>query len=208
MNKNILALSVAAAALASSASAAVSSNIVGYVKLNLKKGLNLVGNPLNNTAANGNLVSTIFGAIDCSILRWNGTGFTSTDIIAGGGVFGGEDFALVPGVGVFVDVQADASVTTVGDALLTGSTPINAGNNFVASIVPIAGTATALGLEPTDGSTVLTWANGVGGYTAYDAIGGGAWLGDEPSFTVGQGLVVQVPANGTDFTWTKTFTVN
>lgn len=208
MNKNILALSVAAAALASSASAAVSSNIVGYVKLNLKKGLNLIGNPLNNTAANGNNVSTIFGAIDSSILRWNGTGFTSTDIIAGGGIFGGEDFALVPGMAVFVDVQADASVTTVGDALLTGSTSIGVGNNFVASVVPIAGTATALGLEPTDGSTVLTWTNGAGGYVAYDSIGGGAWLGDEPSFTVGQGLVVQVPSNGTSFTWTKTFTVN
>ncbi|MCW5558771.1 MAG: hypothetical protein KIT22_13200, partial [Verrucomicrobiae bacterium] len=72
MNKKLLALSVAAAALASTASAAVSSNIVGYVKLNLKKGLNLISNPLNNTAANGNNVSTIFGAIDCSVLRWNG----------------------------------------------------------------------------------------------------------------------------------------
>lgn len=205
MNKNILALSVAAAALASTASAAVSSNIVGYVKLNLKKGLNLVSNPLSNTAANGNNVSTIFGALDCSVLRWNGTGFTSTDILAGGTILGGEDFALVPGVGVFVDVGADASVTTVGDALLTGTTAIAAGNNFVASTVPIAGTATELGLQPTDGSSVLTWTGT--GYTAFDTLGGGVWLGDEPSFAVGQGFVVQVPANGTPFTWTKTFTV-
>ena len=134
MNKNILALSVAAAALASTASAAVSSNIVGYVKLNLKKGLNLVSNPLSNTAANGNNVSTIFGALDCSVLRWNGTGFTSTDILAGGTILGGEDFALVPGVGVFVDVGADASVTTVGDALLTGTTAIAAGNTAVVAL--------------------------------------------------------------------------
>ena len=204
MNKNILALSVAAAALASSASAAVSSNIVGYVKLNLKKGLNLISNPLDNTAANGNNVATIFGGIDCSILVWNGTGFTSTDILAGVGVVGGDDFALAPGRGVFVDVGADTSVTTVGDALVgTQSTPVQTGNNFVGSKVPIAGTATELGLDAPDGSAVLTWTGT--GYTAYDTLGGGIWPSGEPSFTVGQGFVIQASA---PFTWTKTFTVN
>lgn len=203
MNKNILALSVAAAALASTASAAVSSNIVGYVKLNLQKGFNLISNPLDNTAANGNNVGTIFGALDCSILRWNGTGFDSTDIVAGVGVVAGPDFALAPGEAVFVDVGAAASVITVGDALIgTQAKSISNGNNFVASIVPISGSATELGLTPPDGSSVLTW-NGTG-YTSFDTIGDGIWPVGEPSFTVGQGFVLQ--SNGA-FTWTKTFTV-
>lgn len=203
MNKNILALSVAAAALASTASAAVSSNIVGYVKLNLAKGLNLISNPLDNTAANGNNVSTIFGGIDCSVLRWNGTGFTSTDILAGVGIVGGADFALAPGEAVFVDVAAPSSVVTVGDALVgTQAKALAVGNNFVASLIPIAGTATELGLTPPDGSTVLTWTGT--GYTAFDTLGDGIWPTTEPSFTVGQGFVVQASSA---FTWTKTFTV-
>ncbi|MBX3732490.1 MAG: hypothetical protein KF791_07840 [Verrucomicrobiae bacterium] len=203
MNKNILALSAAAVALASTATAAVSSNIVGYVKLNLKSGLNLVTNPLDNTAANGNNVSTIFGGIDCSILRWTGSGFVGTDILAGVGVVGGDDFALVPGMGVFVDVGADTSVTTVGDALIgTQATALVVGNNFVSSKIPIAGTATELGLTPPDGSTVLTWTGT--GYTAFDTLGDGIWPVGEPSFTVGQGFVVQTTEA---FTWTKTFTV-
>ncbi|MFO1459008.1 MAG: hypothetical protein U1G08_06325 [Verrucomicrobiota bacterium] len=206
MNKNILALSVAAAALASTATAATSSNIVGYVKLNLKKGLNLISNPLSNTAANGNNVSTIFGGIDCSVLQWNGTGFTSTDILAGVGIVGGSDFALTPGKGVFVDSAADASVITVGDALVgTQAQALIKGNNFVASIIPIGGTATDLGLQPPDGSTVLTWANGTGGYTAFDTLGDGIWPTGEPSFAVGQGFVVQAAG---PFTWSKTFTVS
>jgi len=203
MNKKILALSVAAAALASTASAAVSSNIVGYVKLNLKKGFNLISNPLSNTAANGNNVGTIFGALDASILRWNGNGFDSTDIVAGVGVVAGPDFALVPGEAVFVDIGADASVVTVGDALVgTQSKAVAAGNNFVASLIPIAGTATELGLTPPDGSTVLTWTGT--GYEAFDTIGDGVWPVGEPNFTVGQGFVLQSPSA---FTWTKTFTV-
>lgn len=203
MNKNILALSVAAAALASTASAAVSSNIVGYVKLNLKKGQNLVANPLSNTAADGNNVSAIFGGIDCSVLRWNGTTFVSTDILAGVGVVGGTDFALTPGEAVFVSVEADASVTTVGDALVgTQVVSLTGGNNFVGSKIPIAGTATELGLTPPDGSTVLTWNGST--YVAFDTLGDGVWPVAEPSFTVGQGFVVQSPSA---FTWTKTFTV-
>lgn len=207
MNKNILALSVAAAALASSASAAVSSNIVGYVKLNLKKGLNLINNPLNNTAANGNNVSNLFKGISCSVLQWNGNGFTSTDIDSEGGVFGGSDFALAPGQGVFVEVENDISVTTVGDALVgEQSKAIDLGNNFVGSKIPIAGTATELGLVPTDGTAVLTWTGT--GYQAYNVAideGNVVWLDGEPTFAVGQGFVIQP---GTAFTWTKTFTVN
>jgi opacity protein-like surface antigen len=205
MNKNLLALSVAAAAMATSASAAVSSNIVGYVKLNLKKGFNLIANPLNNTSsATGNNVSVIFASVgDCSVLRWTGTGYSSTDFLAGVGIVGGTDFALTPGEAVFVDVPADVSLTTVGDALVgTQTKVINVGNNFVASKVPIAGTATELGLEPTDGTTVLTWSGT--GYVAFDYLGGVGWPAGEPSFTVGQGFITQAT---TGFTWTKTFTV-
>jgi hypothetical protein len=203
MNKNILAVSVAAVSLASTASAAVSSNIVGYVKLNLAQGLNLVTNPLNNTATDGNKVGSIFGGIDCSILRWNGTGFVSTDILAGVGVVNGDDFTWAPGEAVFVDVAAATSVTTVGDALVGAqTTPIAIGNNFVGSKIPIDGTATDLGLQPPDGSTVLTW--GATGYTAWDTLGGGVWPVGEPSFTVGQGFVVQASAA---FSWDKTFVV-
>jgi hypothetical protein len=207
MNKNILALSVAAAALATSASAAVSSNIVGYVKISLNKGLNLICNPLNNTAPQGNDADNLFKGLSCSVLQWTGTGFISTDYDSEGGRFGGENFALAPGTAVFVDVENATSLTTVGDALTgTQTKAINTGNNFVGSLIPISGPIdTSLGLSPTDGSAVLTWTGT--GYTAYNVAveeGTTIWLDGIPDIAVAQGFVVQTT---TPFTWTKTFVV-
>jgi hypothetical protein len=201
MNKNLLALTVAASALAFSASAAT-SNIVGYVKLALKKGNNLVSNPLNNTNTDGNKISSLFGSIDCSVLRWTGSGFNTTDTVAGAGVDSGDDFTLAPGEAVFVAVTADSSVTLVGEALTgTQTVAIKKGNNFVASKIPLSGAAdTVLGLG-IDGSSVLTW-NG-NGYDSFDYVDGVGYLTGAPNIAVGQGIVVSAT---TDATWSKTFT--
>ncbi len=201
MNKNLLALTVAASALAFSASAAT-SNIVGYVKLALKKGNNLVANPLNNTNTGGNKVGSLFFSIDCSVLRWTGSGFTTTDTVANAGVVSGDDFTLAPGEAVFVQVTADASVTLVGEALTgTQTVAITKGNNFVASKIPLSGAAdTVLGLG-IDGTSVLTW-NGMG-YDSYDYVEGAGYLGGAPNIAVGQGFVVNATAPAT---WSKTFT--
>jgi hypothetical protein len=206
MNKNLLALSVAAAsALAFSASAAVSSNIVGYVKVPLKRGLNLIANPLNNTNPNGNKISSLFAGLTCSILRWNGTGFASTDLFEGT-VIGGTDGDLVPGEGFFCDIGADTTVTMVGEALV-GTQTVNVGvnNSFVASKIPLAGTATELGLAPAVSISALLWDNATGAFKSYDYFAGAGWIGalGEPSLAVAQGLLIQ---SGEAFPWTKTFT--
>lgn len=202
MNKNLLALSAAAASvLAFSASAAVSSNIVGYVKLNLSPGYNLVSNPLDNTNPDGNKISSLFGSIDAAVSRWTGSGFTTSDILAGVGVVSGEDFVLAPGEAVFINVGTATSVTLVGEALIgTQATAVAAGNNFVASKIPLSGTFTELGLIPSDASTVATWTGT--GYTTYDYLDGVGYIQPEPTVAVGQGLVVNAVQ---PFTWTKTF---
>jgi hypothetical protein len=203
MNKNLLALSVASAsALAFSASAAVSSNIVGYVKLNLTAGYNLVANPLNNTNQDGNTIGSLFGTVDCAVSRWTGAGFATSDIVAGAGVVNGPNFVLAPGESVFVNVTAPASVTLVGEALIgSQSTPVAAGNNFVASKIPLSGNLTALGLIPSDGATVSTWTGTT--YATVDYVEGVGYIQPEPNVAVGQGLVVNAL---TPFTWTKSFT--
>jgi hypothetical protein len=206
MNKNLLALSVAAAsALAFSASAAVSSNIVGYVKVPLKRGLNLISNPLNNTNPNGNKITSLFAGMSCSVLQWNGAGFNSTDLFQGV-VVGGTDADILPGQGIFVDVGEDVTVTMVGEALTgTQSVDVSAGNSFVASKIPIAGTATELGLAPATGISALLWDNATALFKSYDYFPGAGWIGGlgEPSLAVAQGVLIQ---SGSAFQWTKTFT--
>jgi hypothetical protein len=191
--------------MAFSASAAVSSNIVGYVKLTLSRGYNLISNPLNNTNPDGNKVGTLFKSLDCNISRWTGSGFAVSSIFADVGVVEGDDFVLNPGEAVFIEVDAEKSVTLVGEALIgTQSVPVIRGNNFVASKIPLGGTVTQLGLVPGDGDTVAKWAGTK--YTTYDYFAG-TWLLDgvpaEPTVAVGEGVVLNSLA---PFSWTLTFT--
>jgi len=208
MKTNLLNLSaVAVVALLGQASAAVSSNIVGYVKMNLPKGYTLLSNPLNNTAPSGNTVYSLFGTIDCSILRWKGSSFETTviDPAVPGAPVEGPDFVLNPGESVFVAVNAPSSVTFVGDALLTQALPYARGNNFLASAIPLAGTATTLKLTPGNGDTVLLWNNSKAAYDSYPYDSEAGYIEGEPNLTVGQGLVLQALASGS---WSNTYTVN
>jgi hypothetical protein len=163
-----------------------------------------VANPLNNTNPNGNNISNLFGAIDCSVLRWNGNGFTTSDIFAGAGVVSGPDFALAPGESVFVFVNDPSSVTTVGEALVGTQTVTGVrGNNFVASKIPLSGKLdTDLGLG-VDGLSVSTWDGSK--YVTYDYFEGVGYVPESPTIAVGQGLLATT-AEAAGFTWTKTFT--
>lgn len=203
MNKNLLALTVAAASAMAFSASAASSNIVGYVKLSLAKGYNLVSNPLNNTNPAGNTIGALFGSIDCAVSKWTGTGFATSDIVAGAGVVSGDNFTLAPGEAVFVFVNDPASVTTVGEALVGTQTVAGVrGNNFVASKIPLSGNFDDLGLNPGDGGTVSTWTGS--SYATYDYVEGVGYIQTPlPTIAVGQGLVVNALA---PFTWSKTFT--
>jgi hypothetical protein len=171
----------------------------------LKRGLNLISNPLNNTNPNGNKITSLFAGMTASILRWGGTGFNSTDLFQGT-VAGGTDGDILPGEGFFVDVGEDGNVTMVGEALIgTQTVDVGAGNSFVASKIPLAGTATELGLAPDTAISALLWDNATAAFKSYDYFPGGGWIGSlgEPSLAVAQGTLIQ---SGAAFQWTKSFT--
>ena len=210
--KSLLLAAVAASLGTASAFGAVSSNIVGYTKLSLAKGFNLVANTLDNKA--GNDVTVVFAGIpsDSTVFRWNGNGFNALDKVGDGPTdWGDVGYALNPGESVFIQAAAAKDVTLVGE-VLTGLQEINIikGNNFVASKIPQAGKLdTALGFTTLAAdSTVFTWNSTAGSYIASDYLGGGVWGTDDgtaPTIAVGQGLVVQSAAAGK---WSRTFTVN
>jgi hypothetical protein len=57
------ALSAAGVATSMAQGAVYSVNAVGYVNTPLVAGFNLVSNPLNNTAANGNTIESLFAGV-------------------------------------------------------------------------------------------------------------------------------------------------
>ncbi len=202
--KSLLLLAVAASIGATSAFGAVSSNIVGYTKLTLKKGFNLVGNTLDNKAGNMATVVLADTPDNTAVFSWNGKGFNELDNL-GGGLWIGTDFALTPGISLFVQVPADASITLVGE-VLTGQQDItlSKGNNFVASKIPQAGKIDSdLGYSPADNDAVFQWSGK--SYVESDFLLGVGFIPSSPSLAVGEGVVIQTAAAGK---WSRNFTVN
>ena len=223
MKTQSLLLTAAAVCLgATSAFGAVSSNIVGYTKLSLNSGLNLIANTLDNKS--GNKIADVIPAVPdgTTVYQFNGTTFASTQFLANnpdnpaeGGIWS-ADATLAPGNGFFIEVASAASVTFVGEVLQGAlSNPVPNGLSIKASQVPQAGALDTLGLLAGDGDTVFIY-KGAAGYDGFQFLAndpanpaaGGIWTTTDtkaPSVTVGQAVFY---SSAGQTTWNRTFTVN
>lgn len=203
----------ALAAMALSASAATSSNIVGYVKLSLNQGFSLVANQLDNGAGN-KVVDLVKGTLPdgLTVFKFNGTSYASISFIDG--AWEGDDLAMTasPGEGVFIRNPAAAplALTFVGEVKVGSSTVNLAGANkftIASSVVPQSIKLSDAGFPATEGDTVFRF-NGTS-YTS-DAFLDGAWEGDSggsaPTVNVGEAFFVRNA--GADAQWTRNFVVN
>lgn len=202
----------AVAALALSASAATSSNIVGYVKVNLTSGFNLVANQLDNGA--GNKAVDLFKAPlpeGFTVFKFNGTSYASISFVDN--AWEGDDLNMTaaPGEGVFVrNTGGAAAVTFVGE-VKTGSSTVNltGGNKFniVSSVIPQQVKLDDAGFPATEGDSVFRFN---GSSYASDSFVDNAWEGDSggsaPTVKVGEAFFVRNA--GGDAAWTRNFVVN
>ncbi len=203
----------AMAAMALTASAATSSNIVGYVKLSLKPKFNLVANQLDNGA--GNKVADLFKAPlpdGFAVFKFNGTTYASISFVDG--AWEGDDLNMTaaPGEGVFVSnpSTSNVAVTFVGE-VKTGSSTVNltGGNKFsiVSSVIPQSVKLDDAGFPATEGDSVFRFN---GSTYASDSFVDGAWEGDSggsaPTVAVGEAFFVRIA--GADAAWTRNFVVN
>jgi len=223
----ILTAALAAAGVASSMAQGTvfSVNAVGYVNTTLKKGFNLIANPLN--AGADNTINTLFKSlpIGTQVYRFNGAGFdiATYDDLEVPPRYTSTTPALLtaqilPGEGLFVknNTQTDQTVTFVGEVPQGNlSNPIPKGLSIRSSQVPQDGKITTdLGYpaKPGDQVSKFDGATGkfVGPYSFDDLVGpNGSWtlggVANEPSVGVGESVFVRsVNAN----TWTRTFNVN
>jgi hypothetical protein len=194
------------------AQAVYSVNAVGYVNTPLVAGYNLISNPLNNTAQNGNQIKNLFASLPggSQIFKFNGTKYdiASVDEFTNEITGPAADMTLVPGEGVFVLVGAATSITFVGEVMQgTGanqlSNPIPAGFSIRSSQVPQAGTATQLNFPASDGDQLFFFNEATQKYAAA-SFEFGSWS-SEPMIDVGEAVFVQTPAAKA---WTRSFSVN
>jgi hypothetical protein len=207
-----------------------SVNAVGYVNVTLKKGYNLVANPLSVGA---NKLSDIFPATsnlpdDSTVVIWDaaaGTigGFEANTPIffQGVGWIPDGEAVLPPGKAFYLQIAATApnpeyTVTFVGEVMQGSlSNPVAVGNRYsaLASQVPQAGKVTTdLGLAGAADDTIFVWDKATGGFASktYLFIEGSGWFDGadfaEPVIGVGDGFFLQRAAGPT--AWTRTFSVN
>jgi hypothetical protein len=189
-----------------------SVNAVGYVNTALVKGYNLISNPLNNTAANGNQIKSLFASLPAGsqIFKFDGTKYDSAavDDFTGEVTGPAANLTLLPGEGVFVRVEAPATVTFVGEVMQgTGasqlSNPIPKGFSIRSSQVPQQGTATQLNFPAEEGDQIFVFNEATQQYTS-STFSFGSW-DREPSIDVGEAVFVRTDVAKP---WTRSFSVN
>jgi len=209
--KALLCLSALAGGLAvSQAQNVYSLNVVGYVNVpavGSGAGLfTMIANPLN--AANNTVASLIPTPPDfTTVYKFVGSSFVTADYLFGAWTGEATVMTLNPGEGAIVLAQSPFTTTFVGEVMqgnLTNTFP--AGYSIRSSMVPQAGTLTALGLPTTsltDFDTVYQFDSATQGYIANSLVFG-TWSPAEPTLKVGESIWLQTANSGT---WIRSFTV-
>jgi len=216
----LLTAALCAAGIATSKAQVYSVNAVGYVNTALAKGFNLISNPLNNTAAGGNVISNLFGNLPdgSQVYLFNGTGFdiAIVDELSGGltGPAVVLNHALVPGEGVFVRVDTAQQITFVGEVPAGNlQNPIPKGFSVRSSQVPQAGKVVEdLKFPVADGDQIYKYNNTTAKYDIYtsDALSDTGWDAPQgaptvPTLDVGQAMFVRTSIAKS---WDRTFSIS
>lgn len=201
--KSLLLAAVVAAVGAVSGSAQVTSqNIVGYIRLSLTSGFNLISNQLNN--GNNQVQTVLTGVPDgTEVYKWGGTSYSLNSFVDG--AWDVPTQTLTPGEGFFVRVGAATTVTLIGEVSLSNTKALTAGFNLISIPLPLAGSLTDAavgGFPAAEGDDVYQWTGT--GFSLNSFVDGEWSNGAAPSLRIGEGFFV----NGAARTYTRNFSTN
>jgi hypothetical protein len=196
-----LGLAVATA----SADAVYSSNVVGYVNIDITTGWNMIANPLDS--GNNVLSSLIPNApYNTSVYKMVNGAYQITTFDEDEEAWYPEDFTLNPGEGVFINAPEAFAITFVGEVKAgTHSVELPAGWSIVSSPTPVAGSLSEIGLASAVEYNDAVYQFTPNGYniSIYDE-DEEDWYGDVENIAVGEAFFMK-KANAS--TWTRTFEI-
>jgi hypothetical protein len=203
----LLTAALSAVGLSTSMAQVFSVNAVGFVTVDVPKGLSMIANPLT---APTNTISALFaGAADgTTIYKYDSTAGIFSINTLDLGEWGNPNDTLIPGEGAFISNPSAASfpITFVGEVSqgsLSHSVPKNL--SIQSSEVPQSGkVATDLGFPASDGDTIYQYDNASKAYVIH-VLDLGEWSGGEPVPKVGESFFVRKVDTKP---WTRTFSVN
>ncbi len=210
MKRKVLLVGAALAVAAATASAETiySSNVVGYVNLDLVAGWNLVANPLD--AGVNTLNALLQGVPDGStVMKFASGAFTAASTYDELTEEWEIDYSINPGEGFFINLPEPFTATFVGEVKAGNhSVALPAGWSMVASPTPVAGTLEQIGLGTQvveDADTLMAWNPTTQNYNAANSFDElvEAWEFEQ---TVGVGEAFFIKKQSPS-TWTRTFEI-
>jgi hypothetical protein len=204
----LLIAAVSAAGVATSMAQAVYSvNAVGYVKVNVKPGFQMIANPLK---AADNTVAALLPSVPTgtTVYKFNSeTGLYTISSFAFGS-WQNPGTVLNPGEGAFIlnPGQTDLELTFVGEVEQGNlSNPLPAGFSIRSSQVPQAGRLSAdLGFPAATGDAVYKFNPDTKAYAGH-SFAFGSWTPADPTVAVGESVFV---SKASAANWTREFSVN
>jgi hypothetical protein len=162
----------------------VSQNIVGYVRLNLTKGYNLIGNQLNN---GNNTIGNVLNVPDgTTIYKFNGK-YSANSYVDG--AWDLPTMTLPVGEGFFINVPSATTITLIGEVSQTNNKSLANGVNLMS--IPMAlggGLSDVSGLVAIEGDVVYQWTGT--GFSANEFVDG-VWSPSVPVVKVGEGFFLK-----------------
>ena len=162
----------------------VSQNIVGYVRLNLNKGYNLIGNQLNN---GDNRINNVLNVPDgTTVYKFNGK-YSANSYVDG--AWDVPTMTLPVGEGFFINVPSAATITLIGEVSQNNSKTLVNGVNLLSLPLPLVGGVTDVGgLNVAEGDVIYQWTGS--GFSAKEYVDG-EWLPSVPVVKIGEGFFLK-----------------
>jgi len=162
----------------------VSQNVVGYVKLNLNKGYNLIGNQLNN---GNNTIGSVLNVPDgTTIYKFNGK-YSANSYVDG--AWDLPTMTLPVGEGFFINVPSATTITLIGEVSQNNSKTLVNGVNLLSVPLPLVGGVTEVGgLNVAEGDVIYQWTGS--GFSAKEFVDG-VWSPSVPVVKIGEGFFLK-----------------
>lgn len=204
----LVGAALAVTAVTASAETIYSSNVVGYVNLDLVAGWNMVANPLD---AGVNTLNTLMQGVPegTTVMKFASGSFTAASGYDAEFEEWSIDYAINPGEGFFINLPEAKTVTFVGEVKAGNhSVELPAGWSMVASPTPVAGTLADIGLGlpvVEDGDYVMSWNPTAQAYNAANGFDGEfeEWSFNQ-TVAVGEAFFINKKSAST---WTRVFEI-
>jgi hypothetical protein len=164
----------------------LSHNMVGYVRLKLNSGFNLIGNQLNN--GDNSIGRVLYNVPNGTIVyKFDGTSYIVNSYVDG--VWDDPSMTLLVGEGFFIYVPAEITIALIGEVSQNNNKSLSGEFNLLTVPMPLEGSLSDVGgLAVNEGDVVYQWTGTE--FSAKEFVDG-VWYPSAPIVKVGEAFFLK-----------------